>query len=43
MTLHLPRCLFLDIGMVLVGLNYEPLAEKMRSLAGIEPGQLQTA
>ncbi len=42
MTLHLPRCLFLDIGMVLVGLNYEPLAEKMRSLAGIEPAQLQT-
>jgi FMN phosphatase YigB (HAD superfamily) len=42
MTLPLPRCLFLDIGMVLVGLNYEPLAEKMRALAGIEPEQLQT-
>lgn len=42
MTPPLPRCLFLDIGMVLVGLNYAPLAEKMRSLAGIEPAQLQT-
>jgi len=37
----LPRCLFLDIGMVLVRLDYEPLAERMRALAGIEPVQLQ--
>ena len=36
-----PRCLFLDIGMVLIGLDYEPLAERMRTLAGIEPAQLQ--
>ena len=39
--MSLPRCLFLDIGQVLVRLDYQPLAGKMRALAGIEPAQLQ--
>jgi glucose-1-phosphatase len=38
----LPRYLFLDIGMVLVSLNYQPLADKMRSLAGVAPDQVRT-
>jgi FMN phosphatase YigB (HAD superfamily) len=37
-----PRHLLLDIGMVLVRLDFKPLAEKMRTLARIEPAQLQT-
>lgn len=35
------RCLLLDLGMVLVGLNYRVLAEKMRVLTGLDPAQLQ--
>jgi HAD superfamily hydrolase (TIGR01509 family) len=42
MTPSPPRCLLLDIGMVLVGLDYGPLAEKMRALSGIEPDRLRT-
>jgi HAD superfamily hydrolase (TIGR01509 family) len=37
-----PRYLLLDIGMVLVGLDYAPLADRMHSLAGIEPAKLET-
>jgi len=37
-----PRFFLLDIGMVLVSLNFKPLADKMRALAGLEPAQLQT-
>jgi len=38
-----PRILLLDIGMVLVGLNFQPLAERMKALAGVQPDELQTA
>lgn len=41
MTANPPRHLLLDIGMVLVRLDFKPLAEKMRALARIEPAQLQ--
>jgi putative hydrolase of the HAD superfamily len=41
MTANPPRHLLLDIGMVLVRLDYRPLAEKMRTLARIEPAQLR--
>jgi putative hydrolase of the HAD superfamily len=37
-----PRCLLLDIGMVLVGLDFKPLADRMQILAGLEPERLQT-
>jgi putative hydrolase of the HAD superfamily len=37
----LPRFLFLDIGYVLVGLDYKHLAGRMRVLTGLEPGQVQ--
>jgi putative hydrolase of the HAD superfamily len=36
-----PRHLLLDIGMVLVRLDFKPLAERMRTLARIEPAPLQ--
>ncbi len=36
------RFLFLDIGMVLVGLDYEPLAEKMQAAAGIDRTRLRS-
>ena len=41
MTANPPRHLLLDIGMVLVRLDYKLLADKMRTLAQIEPAQLQ--
>lgn len=36
------RILLLDIGHVLVSLNYKIITERMRSLTGLEPAQLQT-
>jgi putative hydrolase of the HAD superfamily len=36
-----PRHLLLDIGMVLVRLDFKPLGDRMRTLARIEPAQLQ--
>jgi putative hydrolase of the HAD superfamily len=42
MRSHLPRFLFLDIGYVLVGLNYSHLASRMQALTGIEPERVQT-
>lgn len=35
------RCLLLDLGMVLIDLNYGTLGEKMKALTGLEPPQLQ--
>jgi HAD superfamily hydrolase (TIGR01509 family) len=35
-----PRFLFLDIGHVLVGLDYERLAGRMQALTGLEPGRV---
>jgi FMN phosphatase YigB (HAD superfamily) len=34
--------LFLDIGQVLVGIRYEPLAEKLQAATGIDRARLQT-
>jgi len=42
MTSNPPQHLLLDIGMVLVRLDFKPLAERMRTLARIEPAQLQS-
>jgi 2-haloacid dehalogenase len=36
-----PRLLLLDIGMVLIELNFNPLAKTLHSLSGITPAQLQ--
>jgi glucose-1-phosphatase len=36
-----PRCLLLDLGMVMVDLNYDRFATCMRELTGLDPSQLQ--
>jgi putative hydrolase of the HAD superfamily len=41
MNAAVPRFLLLDIGGVLVGLNYEPLAAGFRALTGLEPARIQ--
>jgi putative hydrolase of the HAD superfamily len=38
---NLPRFLFLDIGYVLVGLNYQHLASRMQQLTGIDPERVR--
>ncbi len=43
MTRKPPRILMLDIGMVLVNLNFQPLADRMRALSGVQPAVLQAA
>jgi len=35
------RCLLLDLGKVLVAVNYEEFARRMKRLTGLDPGQLQ--
>ena len=41
MTSSPPRYLLLDIGMVLVRLDFAPLEEKMQALSGLAPSRLQ--
>ncbi len=41
MSADKPRLLLLDIGMVLIELNFNPLAKTLHSLSGIAPAQLQ--
>jgi FMN phosphatase YigB (HAD superfamily) len=41
MTRNPPRILMLDIGMVLVNLNFQPLADRMRELTGVSPARLR--
>ena len=43
MTRNPPRILMLDIGMVLVTLNFQPLADRMQVLTGVQPAELQAA
>ncbi len=41
MSSNPPRCLLMDLGGVIISLDFRPLATKMRALTGIEAAQLQ--